>query len=174
MINSVQSTNPFDQIARQLVDRFDANKDGQLTTEEFTSFLSNFLTSTATPTAAPNGNAFGVTAGAGSNGLKLGTVKPRLEGFDAGKIADASHLSEKYKFARVAQQYSIESVTSKSAAEALLNTMKADLQAAGMDVLDVKNDKIKIKVDGEEAWIDVLRGAGSGQAAAWQWLDTRF
>jgi hypothetical protein len=65
-------------------------------------------------------------------------------------------------------------VTSKSAAEALLNTMKADLQAAGMDVLDVKNDKIKIKVDGEEAWIDVLRGAGSGQAAAWQWLDTRF
>ena len=37
-INSVQSTTPFDQIARQLVDRFDANKDGQLTTEEFTSF----------------------------------------------------------------------------------------------------------------------------------------
>ena len=171
-INSVQSTTPFDQIARSLVDRFDANKDGQLTTEEFTSFLSNFLTSATA--ATPNGNAYGVAAGAGSNGLKLGTVKPALEGFDAGKIADLGHLTEKYKFARVAQQYSIESVTSKSAAEALLNTMKADLQAAGMDVLDVKNDKIKIKVDGQEAWIDVLRGAGSGKAAAWQWLDTRF
>ena len=55
-INTVQSTTPFDQIARQLVDRFDANKDGQLTTEEFTSFLSNFLTSTVgrtPPTARP-------------------------------------------------------------------------------------------------------------------------
>lgn len=170
-INSVQSTTPFDQLARSLVDRFDANKDGQLTTEEFTSFLSSFLTNTA----VPNGNANGVVAGAGSNGLKLGTVKPALEGFDAGKLADAGHLTAKYKFARVAQQYSIESVTSKSAAESLLNTMKADLQAAGLDVLDVKNDKIKIKDDaGQDAWIDVLRGAGSGRAAAWQWLDTRF
>jgi hypothetical protein len=169
-INSVQSPTPFEQIARSLVDRFDANKDGQLTTEEFTSFLSNFLTTAATPGA----NASGAAADAATNGLKLGTVKPAMEGFDAGKIADAGHQTPKYKFARVARQYSIENVTSKSAAESLLNSMKTDLQAAGLDVLDVKNDKIKIKVDGEEAWIDVLRGAGSGRAGAWQWLDTRF
>lgn len=171
-INSVQPSSPFDQIAKTLVDRFDANKDGQLTTEEFTSFLSNFLSAAAVPA----GKAVGLAADAlPGNGLKLGTVRPTLEGFDSGKLADAGHLTVKYKFARVAQQYSLEGVTSKAAAESLLNTMKSDLTAAGLEVLDVSKDKIKIKDDaGQEAWIDVIRAAGSGRARAWQWLDTRF
>jgi hypothetical protein len=171
-INSVQSPAPFDQIARALVDRFDANKDGQLTTEEFTSFLSNFLTSAALPA----GKAVGLSAESlPGSGLKFGTVRPALEGFDAGKLADAGHLTAKYKFARVAQQYSLEGVTSKAAAESLLNSMKSDLTAAGLEVLDVSKDKIKIKDDaGQDAWIDVIRAAGSGRAGAWQWLDTRF
>ena len=170
-INSVQSTTPFEQIARSLVDRFDANQDGQLTTEEFTSFLSNFLTSAA----VPSGNATGLTAAAlPGNGLKLGTIRPTLEGFDGAKLADPGHLTAKYKFARVAQQYSLESVTSKAAAESLLNTMKADLTAAGLEVLDVSKDKIKIKDDaGQEVWFDVIRAAGSGHARGWQFSDTR-
>ena len=173
-INTVQSTTPFDQIARQLVDRFDANKDGQLTTEEFTSFLSNFLTSTVTPNAAPNGAANGVVAGAGTNGLKLGTVKPNMDAFDSRKIADEGHLTVKYRFARVAKQYSLESVTDKTKAEELLNQMKADLTAAGLNVLDISKDKIKIKDDaGQEVWFDVIRAAGSGHARGWQFSDTR-
>ena len=173
-INTVQSTTPFDQIARQLVDRFDANKDGQLTTEEFTSFLSNFLTSTVTPNATPNGTANGVVAGAGTNGLKLGTVKPNMDAFDSRKIADEGHLTVKYRFARVAKQYSLESVTDKTKAEELLNQMKADLTAAGLNVLDISKDKIKIKDDaGQEVWFDVIRAAGSGHARGWQFSDTR-
>ena len=162
-INTVQSTTPFEQIARSLVDRFDANKDGQLTTEEFTTFLSNFLSTAAAPAgaAAP-------AASAPANGLKLGTVRPRLQGFDHDKIADLDHTTVKYKFARVAKQYSIESVTSKSAAEDLLNTMKADLSAAGLEVLEIKNDKIRIRGDqGQELWVDVLKAVGSGRAKAW-------
>jgi len=167
-INSVQSTTPFEQIARSLVDRFDANKDGQLTTEEFTSFLSNFLTTTASPNASPTGVA------ASSNGLKVGTVKPAMLGFDAGKIADEGHLTVKYRFARVARQYSLESVTDKAAAEALLNQMKGDLQAAGLNVVDISKDKIKLKDDaGQEVWYDVIRAAGSGHAKGWQFHDTR-
>ena len=169
-INSVQSTTPFDQIARQLVDRFDANKDGQLTTEEFTSFLSNFLTTPATP----NGVANGVAAGAGTNGLKLGTVKPNMDAFDSRKVADPGHLTVKYKFAKVAKQYSLESVTDKTKAEELLKQMKADLTAIGLNVLDINKDKIKIKDDaGQEVWYDVIRAAGSGHARGWQFSDTR-
>jgi len=169
-INSVQSTTPFDQIARQLVDRFDANKDGQLTTEEFTSFLSNFLTTPATP----NGVANGVAAGAGTNGLKLGTVKPNMDAFDSRKVADPGHLTVKYKFAKVAKQYSLESVTDKAKAEELLTQMKADLTAIGLNVLDISKDKIKIKDDaGQEVWYDVIRAAGSGHARGWQFSDTR-
>ena len=44
-MNSVQSTTPFEQIARSLGDRFDANRDGQLTTEEFTTFLTTAASS---------------------------------------------------------------------------------------------------------------------------------
>ena len=177
-INTVQSTTPFDQIARQLVDRFDANKDGQLTTEEFTSFLSNFLTTTATPNASANGLvngvANGVAAGAGANGLKLGTVKPNMDAFDSRKVADPGHLTVKYKFAKVAKQYSLESVTDKTKAEELLKQMKADLTAIGLNVLDISKDKIKIKDDaGQEAWYDVIRAAGSGHARGWQFSDTR-
>ena len=169
-INSVQSTTPFDQIARQLVDRFDANKDGQLTTEEFTSFLSNFLTTPATP----NGVANGVAAGAGTIGLKLGTVTPNMDAFDSRKVADPGHLTVKYKFAKVAKQYSLESVTDKTKAEELLKQMKADLTAIGLNVLDISKDKIKIKDDaGQEVWYDVIRAAGSGHARGWQFSDTR-
>ncbi len=169
-INSVQPTTPFEQIARSLVDRFDANKDGQLTTEEFTAFLSNFMTSAGTP----NQHASQAAVAAQDNGLKLGTVKPKMLGFDTGKMADPTHDSVKSKFARVAKQYSIEGVTSKDAAEQLLNTMKGDLEAAGLNVLDIKNDKIKIRGDqGQDLWVDVLKAVGSGQAKSWIWLSER-
>lgn len=168
-ISSVSSPNPLDQLARSLVDRFDANKDGQLTTDEFTSFLSSFLGSVA-PGA---GAALGVAAGAPAVGLAAS--KTPLEGFDAGKLADLTHTSVKYRFGRVAQHYSLSSVTDKSKAESLLNSMQADLTAAGVDVLAVKGDQIQVKDDaGQAAWIDVIRGAGAGGGAGWQWLDTRF
>src|SRR5690606_38202797 len=41
-VNPLQTTSPIEQLARSLVDRFDVNRDGQLTTEEFTSVLSSF------------------------------------------------------------------------------------------------------------------------------------
>ena len=170
-INTLQSTSPIDQLARSLVERFDANRDGQLTTDEFTSFLSNFMNAVG----APASTAPGIAAGAPAVGLRKGLVPgggaAALEGFNADKIADASHLTTKYRFARVAQQYTLDGVTSKAAAETLLNSMKGDLAAAGLDVLAIKNDKIKLTVEGgKEAWIDVMRAVGSGQAKAWQWL----
>ena len=170
-INSLQPTNPIDQLARSLVDRFDVNKDGQLTTDEFTSFLSNFLNA-----VAPGGNALGVAAGApalGANGIKGGSA-PKMSGFSNAKLADPGHLTIKYKFGRVAQGYSLDSVKDKASAGALLESMRADLTAAGLNVLDVKGDKIKITDDaGQEAWFDVIRAAGVGRNCAWQWLDTR-
>jgi hypothetical protein len=52
-ISHVSSTNPLDQLAKSLVDRVDANGDGPLTTQEFTSFMTNLLHSVA-PGAAVN------------------------------------------------------------------------------------------------------------------------
>jgi hypothetical protein len=109
-----------------------------------------------------------------TNGLKLGTIKPNMAAFDSRKVADPGHLTVKYKFAKVAKQYSLESVTDKTKAEELLKQMKADLTAIGLNVLDISKDKIKIKDDaGQEGWFDVIRAAGSGHARGWQFSDTR-
>jgi hypothetical protein len=162
-ISSVSNANPLDQLARSLVDRFDANKDGQLTTEEFTSFLSNFLNT------ATNGKALGVTSGTATKAVANGTAP--MTGFDLGKLADTSHDTLKYRFGRVAQNYGLDSVTDKSKAEALLNSMKADLVANGVDVLAIEKDKIQVTDDsGKSVWIDVIRGAGGGPNKAWQWM----
>ncbi|HEX7085408.1 MAG TPA: hypothetical protein VF198_03540 [Vicinamibacterales bacterium] len=40
-INPLQTASPIEQLARSLVDRFDVNRDGQLTTDEFTTVLSS-------------------------------------------------------------------------------------------------------------------------------------
>ncbi|HEY8536992.1 MAG TPA: EF-hand domain-containing protein [Vicinamibacterales bacterium] len=40
-INPLQTASPIEQLARSLVERFDVNRDGQLTTEEFTTVLSS-------------------------------------------------------------------------------------------------------------------------------------
>lgn len=169
-ISSVSSTNPLDQLARSLVDRFDANKDGQLTTDEFTSFLSNFLNSTATATPASS------TPGISTAPVPFAkvTTKQPLEGFSASKLADLSHNSLKYRFGRVAQNYSLASVTDKTSAEAVLNSMKDDLAAANVEVLAVKGDKLQLKDDsGKAIWLDVIRGAGAGGGAGWQWLGVK-
>src|SRR5262245_57811179 len=110
-ISSVSSTNPLDQLAQSLVQRFDANQDGQLTTDEFTSFLSSFLNSLSTG----NGNALGLST-ASANTANAGPKTP-LEGYDMRKINDPSNTHVKYKFGRIAQNYSLSSVTDKASAE---------------------------------------------------------
>jgi len=166
-ISSVSSTNPLDQLAQSLVQRFDANQDGQLTTDEFTSFLSTFLNSLSTG----NGNALGISSGVANANAG---PKAALEGYDMGKINDPSNTHVKYKFGRIAQNYSLSSVTDKASAEALLNSMKPQMEASGINVLDIKGDKIQVKDDaGQPAWIDVIRATGSSNTG-WQWLDTRY
>jgi hypothetical protein len=164
-INSVQSNTALDQLARSLATRFDANNDGKLTTDEFTSFLTQFLGS-ATTAAGAAANGTRTTASGGFHG----TVRPRMSGFSTSKLADLSHTTIKYRFARVAQTYSLEGVHDKASAEALLNTMRPDLEAAGIKVLDVKKDSIQVQ-DGSHApvWYDVIWGA-NGSSPAWQWL----
>jgi hypothetical protein len=167
-INSVQSNTALDQLARSLATRFDANNDGKLTTDEFTSFLTQFLGS-ATNAATTAGTSSAASASSGFHG----TVRPRMSGFSASKLADLSHTTIKYRFARVAQTYSLEGVHDKASAEALLTSMKPDLEAAGIKVLDIKKDSIQVQ-DGSSApfWYDVIWGA-NGSNPAWQWLSKK-
>ncbi|MGE0040533.1 MAG: hypothetical protein AB7H88_00980 [Vicinamibacterales bacterium] len=167
-MNSIETANPLQDLAQQLVQKFDTNGDGSLTTQEFTTFLTTFMGTLGT------GGYTGTGTGTGATGAGGGIGRGQMEGFDMGKIGDPGVTTVKYKFARVAQNYGLSSVTDMSSAESLLNQMVPELQAQGVTVLGVDKDKIQVLDDaGQSAWIDVIRGAG-GANPAWQWLDQRF
>lgn len=146
----IASANLLEQFARTLMTSLDGNRDGQLSTTEFTSFLAGFA-----ETARGTGPA------------------PLMAGFNNAKLGNPSHTTVKYLFGRVAQHYSLASVHDKASAESLLLEMRPDLEAAGITVVDVNGDKIQVRDDqGDTAWIDVIRGTHAGDPA-FQWHDTR-
>lgn len=92
-----------------------------------------------------------------------------LEGFDAGKLADTSHNSPKYVFARAAQGLGVNDK------DELLRRLKADPNGyfANASFGGSKGDKLEIggqldpSFDGINEF-DVVRAAGDG-GKGWQW-----
>lgn len=155
----VTSGSLIEQFARTLMTKLDGNRDRQLSTTEFASFLTTVMGE-------------GGDAGFGLSRFK-GGPNPVMAGFDPASIANPSDTTAKYTFARVAQQYSLASVQDMASAEALLMAMRPELEARGITVLDVSRDKIKLVDDlGRPGWFDVIRGAGDFDPA-FQWHDTR-
>jgi hypothetical protein len=156
------------EVARQVVQRFDTNRDGRLDAEEFSTLLGR-LAGEAAPGAS--GTATSSATPALYAPPEAGTRARRavLEGFDERKLAATDHRTPKYLFARVAQHADLSGVRDKSGAEAVLRSLVPDLQAAGLDVLDVRGDSVKLRIEGRDTWVDVVRGATSG-APAFQWL----
>jgi hypothetical protein len=166
---SIQTQTPIAQLARSLFDAYDTNHDGQLGVDEFSTLvakLTGAISETGSATTA-------ATAGSYTSPVLSATAtRTRLngmEGFDHNKIADQNHRTVKYLFAREAQYVDLSGVKDKASAEALLRGMVPNLQAAGLQVLDVKGDKLKINFEGKEVWFDVIRGSSSG-SPSFQWL----
>jgi hypothetical protein len=100
------------------------------------------------------------------------SVSSPLEGFDAGKLADPTHTSPKYVFARIAQQYNIKDPSQR---EAMLQALRADPSGyfanatLNGDILDVGANP-NSAFDGYTQF-DVFRdfdNAQGPQAAVWQ------
>ena len=168
----IQPGNPLAQLAYTLFRSHDLNHDGRLDTEEFSMLVAK-LTGTLTSAASSDRSA---ASSASDTSPVLPASSPRasysrLEGFDYSKIANVAHRSQKYIFARVARHIDLAGVTNKASAEAVLRGMVPELRAGGLEVLEVKGDKIKVvgQHSGREVWIDVIRGANS-DAPAFQWL----
>lgn len=113
--------------------------------------------SQATPVPGPQGT---VPA------MWLGPPGP-LEGFDFQKVNDPNHRTVKYAFARCVSGISLASVRDHASAEALLRSLLPRFQSAGMQVLDVRGDKILVVTEIGPEWVDVIRGAGSGNPGWW-------
>jgi len=171
--SSVQATTALQNLATAILGRFDKNSDGQLGGTEFADFLSTLVgtTSSSTVTAALSATTTTplIASTSTTAGAYDGTPRSAMEGFDFAKVRNLSHDTVKYKFARVAWSQDLSSITDKASAETLLRSMLTDFSAAGLNVLEVKGDSIKVKDGATEFWVDVVRGANSG-SPAFQWL----
>jgi hypothetical protein len=141
-------------LQQRLLQSFDANKDNQLSQAEFSNLLGNLLGT-------------GLVNMASTPGAPPAAEPPRLEGFNPDKLATGD--SPKYRFARAAMQYSLSGVRDKEGAEALLREMQPAFEREGLDVLGIDKDRIKIRYENQEIWVDVMRAASTG-AQAFQWL----
>jgi hypothetical protein len=155
-MSSINNSVGIDLLTQQLMGRFDRNKDGHLTTEEFTSVLKGLLD------AQPAG-----VGSSSSTPMPSARRTDHLTGFDHGKLQ--SSLSIKYRFARAATEFGLGSVTDKASAQALLESMRPAFAREGLDVLAIKGDRVQVTYEGQPLWVDVIRGSSSG-SPAFQWL----
>jgi hypothetical protein len=171
-MSTVNSSTSVQDLVKTLLNNFDSNKDGQVSTDEFSSFLSKLLTGvnsagstayvgTALGTSAIPSAATGSAAGTGSGNVKF-------EGFDFGAVKDPAK-SAKYAFAAAAKKAG-SMPTSKSDAEAWFNTnIKPEMEKLGHQINWVKGDKFEFSNWQGTFTVDYVRGAGSGDPAlAWQ------
>ncbi len=117
--------------------------------------------------AAPAPAAFGRDTFRASPPVRALVGPVPLEGYDDAKLRNPAHQTTKYKFGRVASHHALTHVKNHADAEALLRAMLPELKDAGMIVKDVKGDKILVTTEIGDEWVDVVRGAGSGNPGWW-------
>jgi hypothetical protein len=144
----------------------DGNKDGQLSTEEFTSFLTKLLTGIRTEATSASGLALAHSPyAATAAGAAAGTA--RFEGFDFARPQDPQK-SAKDAFAMLAQQAGTMPQT-KAEAEAWFNaTIKTQMEGLGHKVNWVKGDKFQFTNWQGTFTVDFVRGA-DGPNPAFHW-----
>ena len=165
-MSAINGLNGIELLTQQLMTRFDTNKDGKLTTDEFTSALRSMLE--AQPTASTTAASTGATV-APASAVPASSIRrtDHMVGFEPSKIP--ARQSVKYQFARAATQFDIESVKDKPSADALLTSMRPAFEREGLKVLAVKGDRLQVEIEGQATWVDVIRGSSSG-TPAFQWV----
>jgi len=161
----IQSAGSLQDLARVILQNFDANRDGQLGVDEFASLLSRLAAGTtgALASSAPAATTPVLPLAAPER------IRAPISGYSEAKLANPDHRTPKYLFGRTAMWSDLSTIRDKASAEQFLRDLLPDLRAAGLDVKDVKGDKILVTYQGRDGWVDVIRGANSGNPAL-QWL----
>jgi hypothetical protein len=150
------SGDAISQLISKVMDKYDGNKDGQLTKAEFGSFLGGLLGSTGAAGAL-------ATAADPTSTVSTGAYRSKLAGFAHNKIDDPTirdAMTSKYIAARIFQDYP----PMPESLPAVVDRLKAQ----GINAKQTDFDKIDFG-DGYGP-IDVIQGAYPGGGVAWQWL----
>lgn len=150
------AADPIAQLITKVMDKYDGNKDGQLTKAEFGSFLTGLLGGTGA-------SALVGTGGTDPAPVTTAAYRSRLAGFDHAKIDNpgmAGAGTSKYIAARIFQDYP----PMPESLPAVVDRLKAQ----GINARQTDFDKIDFG-DGYGS-IDVIQGAYPGGGVAWQWL----
>ena len=146
-------TDAISQMISRVVDKFDTDKDGKLSADEFGSFLGGLLQGRGTGALTTE-----------PDGVKApGQYRMMLAGFDHNKLDNPTMQGAgtiKYQAARIFQNYTPQPEN--------LPAVIADLKAQGINATQIGIDKIDFN-DGYGP-IDVIQGAYPGGGVAWQWL----
>ena len=159
-INSVSSSaSDFSQVISRLMDSVDSNRDGQLSKQEFGSFLTTLLDNLSQ--ASPTSPSFGTIA----TPSLTRTVTPlasyvSMPGFDSGKLNDQMHVTSKYRFGRAVQDLGLLGAPTPDNLQAICDHLKEQ----GVNVSVVDDDEI----DFGEGPIDVIYSVGD-PGAHWHW-----
>ncbi len=164
-MSTIQPSVSVQDLAKSLMQTFDSNSDGKLTTDEFGAFLSKLLTGVTTASAT---SAAATTAATATTATTAGSGSVKFEGFDFSVVKDPLK-SAKYSFAAAAKAAG-SMPTSKADAEAWFNTnIKAKMEADGHRINWVKGDTFQFTDAGGTFVVDYVRGAASSDPAlAWQ------
>lgn len=169
MALNIGSSTDISQIASRLMDRVDANRDGQLSKDEFNGFLSSLLQGVAatSTTAASAGTATATQAALASRSLTAvslgaGNYQP-VPGFDNGKMNDLAHTTPKYMFARAVQDIGLLGAPTTANLQAVVDQYN---QATGGSAKVTGDDTIDF--GGEVGVVDVIFSVGDPQSR-WQW-----
>lgn len=152
------SSDPISQLISKVMDKYDGDKDGKLTSQEFGTFLTGLLGG-----AGVSGLVTSSAAKVAADPVNRGAYRGKLAGFDFAKLDDPSMHgagTSKYMAARVFQDF-------PPMPESLPAVVER-LKAQGINARQTDFDKIDFG-DGYGS-IDVIQGAYPGGGVAWQWL----
>ncbi len=162
-------------LTRSLLQGFDANKDGQLSVEEFSNFLNSFVksmigsSSSTASTGTATGSGVGTTplmpttTPAASTTSRLNDpLPPCPPGWNNQKWNDPTHTTIKYTAGRIMARYSPSDWVNETTRQQIL----ADFKTAGLNPTASGKDCCDFN-DGAGA-IDIVQAASIG-GKAWQW-----
>jgi hypothetical protein len=159
---SVTATSGVANLAKLFAERADANKDGAVSTSEFTSFLVSVLSGSITKAATTTTTKS--SASTSSTGGDM--VYSAMPGWDTARLNNPEDLSGKYVFGRWAQ--------GKPATTEMLQQFVAehpDWEMRGSDGLRMKQEALdKLSPGRQSVWQDVIFDVG-GPDASWQFIN---